>query len=268
MRFLLLISLTVILTSCENDEKSDLEFENLLNKQHEFAVNDWEMFESILDRARVESPFRGTLKGLYERSLVLDSLHETFLNQVEIELKSPTLDFNSIVKSYEHNMEQYKSAFDSFEGNLDQDENLILYNWDKLGFHSERIAILQMKLSLTMSHANYLRKVYEWVDGSCGWRFLDFDIIPTHTIDSNVINITLHSEGIKLSENKGNLILESITRNGQEIELDYNFIPNHSFTNLIIPANKKGNYLINGKVVYYTIKGRKEFPFKDTVKVN
>ena len=84
---------------------------------------------------------------------------------------------------------------------------------------------------------------------------------------SGNVLVKLKSEGLQLHPQGRQLILEKVLRNGKAITPKYNFVRDYTFTNLQIDSLDNANYLIKGKVRYYTIKGIRDYPFEEVIKV-
>lgn len=257
----------LVIFSCGLSEEQVKEQENLLTKQYEFAVNDATIYRNQIEIYRLENSLNNFLSKQYPVIAKLDSIQKNFTKKVDKLRSQEKINYTELKKLYIKSLDFFQVAFDSLEHRPEKDENIIIYNTEILEKNtSKKLIICQMKTTLTMSYANYLKNVYYYLDSDCG--FSSTELSTNHTIDTTgKIIINLRSESMQRYPKGRNLIIESIKKDGKDVELDYNFISNHSFSDLIIPTKGKGNYFVNGKIIYYTKKGRKEYPFQEEIKV-
>ena len=268
MKKLFFTILILVIYSCGFSEEQVKEQENLLTKQYEFAINDATIYRNQIEIYRLENSINNFLSKQYPIITKLDSTQKSFAKKVDELRNKEKINYAELKQLYIKSVELYQMAFDSLEHRPEKDENIITYNTEVLEKNtSEKLIICQMKTTLTMSYANYLKNVYYYLD-DVAFTLYSTELSTNHKIDTTgKIIINLRSESMQKYSEGRNLIVESIKKDGKEVEIDYNVISNYSFSDLIIPTKGDGNYFVKGKVVYYTKKGRKEYPFQEEIKV-
>lgn len=268
MKKLFFTILILVIYSCGFSEEQVKEQENLLTKQYEFAINDATIYRNQIEIYRLENSINNFLSKQYPIITKLDSTQKSFAKKVDELRNKEKINYAELKQLYIKSVELYQMAFDSLEHRPEKDENIITFNTEVLEKNtSEKLIICQMKTTLTMSYANYLKNVYYYLD-DVAFTLYSTELSTNHKIDTTgKIIINLRSESMQKYSEGRNLIVESIKKDGKEVEIDYNVISNYSFSDLIIPTKGDGNYFVKGKVVYYTKKGRKEYPFQEEIKV-
>lgn len=265
MKKLIYTFLLLVIYSCGLSEEQSKEHEALLTKQYEFALNDAEIYRIMFAQHRAETLPNSFTTSQHIIINQLDSIQKQFAKRVEKLKKKEKINYSEFKSEYLKNLEIFQYFFDSLEHRPEKDEGIIASNLDVLEkIYSKKSVIFQMRTDLTMSYANYLRNIYYYLDGNCGFSISELETNSNLDSTGNIL-IKLSSEAFQQVPKGRNLILESVKKDGKEIETDYNFVPNYSFSDLIVPTKGKGKYLVKGKVVYYTKKGRKEFPFEEAI---
>lgn len=235
-----------------------------LNKTYfNFAVEKGRLYRSWMEKTKAEGGNKGFFEKHYGNILAIDSSLEGTYNLLDSFIsKDESIGLDSAYSSYDETLKLIENELVRFEE--DYEERPFRSDYNLIKNLDAKLILSKLKVDLAISHANYLQVLYYFIEGNCGFRTLD--ITSNSHIDSmGNVKIYLGSEGIQQIPQGRKLVLDKITRNGKVIKTEFEFQKDYTFSTLRIDSLEKGSYIIEGKVEYYTMKGLRQYPFKENL---
>jgi len=262
---LIYIFISFTLFSCVLNIEEEEERLRFHETYFEFANEKATLYQIQFEQYRAEGRTKSFFKKYDATILDIDStINATYEIMDSCINSSDFWEFDKALLVYNSTLSKMEIAFKEFEN--DYDEKPYKSNYELIKKDDKRIILTKLKVDLAISYSNYLQVLFYWIDGAGAWSVVDLQSESKVDSNGNVI-IILSSEGLQLMPQGRQLVLEKVLRNGKAIIPKYNFIRDYTFTNLQIDSLDNADYLIKGKVRYYTIKGIRDYTFEELIKV-
>ncbi|MDT8412556.1 MAG: hypothetical protein RQ875_08860 [Vicingaceae bacterium] len=260
----------LVIFSCGLSEEQVKEHERQYETYFEFADNNGQFFRISIAIEMVESPNSYFKKTYYQNVLKIDSLLKTSYYLIDSAITSP----NNYL--FEEAQTMYDSTFSFINSKFNKEEDGLkeLYlppyksDFEKLNISENKLMLIQMKIDLAISYCSYMELLYDLLKGGCSGFGVSPNLKSSSTVDSSgTVIINLTDEAMQLSKEGRHIIIEEVKKNGSSINPKYSSTNDYTFANIRLDSLEKGNYQIKGKVRYYTVKGIKDYMFKEEIKV-